>query len=275
MKQQTFEAERSERWQRFEQLLEILDRGAHDTTGEFPSLFRQLCQDLSLARDRMFTEDLVTRLNRLALKGHEHLYASRVPPRSAVLEFAARGFPRAVRQEGPLVLALSGLFFGSLGLCAAAVVTWPELAPSFLGSDSLTQLREMYGEDLARRPSDDLQMFGFYIWNNVSIAFRMFAGGLLVGIGSLIALLYAARLEIEVRTAGLFVRIAPFQRKFRHVPAEELRGADIQSARLRVRRGWRIYAVKGAKAVQLRTTTGHQMLIGTQEPDLLAAALLR
>ena len=97
----------------------------------------------------------------------------------------------------------------------------------------------------------------------------------LKGFGSLMALLYAARLEIEVSTAGLFFRIAPFQRKFRHVPAEELRDADVQSARLPVRRGWRIYAVKGAKAVQLRTKTGHQMLLGTQHPDRLAVALNR
>lgn len=96
---------------------------------------------------------------------------------------------------------------------------------------------------------------------------------ILKGFGSLIALLYAARLELEVRTVGLFVRVAPFQRKFRHVPAEELKEADVQSARLRMRRGWRIYAVKGARAVQLRTRSGHQMLIGTQEPDQLLAAL--
>lgn len=93
------------------------------------------------------------------------------------------------------------------------------------------------------------------------------------GFGSLIVLLYAARLEVEVRTAGLFVRIAPFQRKFRHVPAEELRDAEVDSARLRVRRGWRIYAVKGAKAVQLSTRSGHRMLIGSQQPEELAAAI--
>lgn len=93
------------------------------------------------------------------------------------------------------------------------------------------------------------------------------------GFGSLIVLLYAARLEVEVRTAGLFVRIAPFQRKFRHVPAQELRNAQVESARLNVRRGWRIYAVKGAKAVMLRTTSGHRMQIGSQEPEQLAAAI--
>ena len=110
-------------------------------------------------------------------------------------------------------------------------------------------------------------------WGKNAVALGV-AFYVLKGFGSLIALLYAARLEIEVRTAGLFIRIAPFQRKFRHVPADELRDADVRSARLFVRRGWRIYAVKGAQAVQLKTRTGHQMLLGTQEPDRLAAALV-
>jgi hypothetical protein len=95
----------------------------------------------------------------------------------------------------------------------------------------------------------------------------------LKGFGSLIALLYAARLEVEVRTAGLFMRLAPFQRKFRHVPADELRAAEVETAPLQVRLGWRVYAVKGNRAVRLVTTTGHRMMIGSQNPDALSAAL--
>jgi len=36
-----------------------------------------------------------------------------------------------------------------------------------------------------REASGDADMFGFYIYNNISIAFRTFAGGVLAGIGSL------------------------------------------------------------------------------------------
>jgi uncharacterized membrane protein SpoIIM required for sporulation len=35
-------------------------------------------------------------------------------------------------------------------------------------------------------------MFGYYIFNNVSIAFRSFAGGIIAGIGSLIVLIFNA-----------------------------------------------------------------------------------
>jgi len=96
---------------------------------------------------------------------------------------------------------------------------------------------------------------------------------ILKGFGSLIAILYAARLEVEVRTVGLFVRVAPFQRKFRHVPADELRSAEVHSAELRPRRGWRVYAVRGGRGIELVTTSGHRFLIGTQQPEALTAAL--
>jgi uncharacterized membrane protein SpoIIM required for sporulation len=33
-------------------------------------------------------------------------------------------------------------------------------------------------------------MFGFYVYNNISIAFRTFAGGILAGIGSLLILCF-------------------------------------------------------------------------------------
>ena len=41
---------------------------------------------------------------------------------------------------------------------------------------------------LGRDSGTDLGMFGFYIWNNISIGFRTFASGLLAGIGSIVVL---------------------------------------------------------------------------------------
>lgn len=190
MRQQQFETQREERWQQFERLLDALDRsGGVDRQGEFPRRFRQICQDLALARDRLFTEELVLRLNRLALRGHEHLYRSRSASRRALLELLWVAFPRALRREARLFLALCALFFGSLALSAWSVFLWPELPRSFFDLDTLTGYETMYGEEMARTAADDVGMFGFYIANNISIAFRMFAGGLLFGIGSLLVLL--------------------------------------------------------------------------------------
>jgi uncharacterized membrane protein SpoIIM required for sporulation len=41
-----------------------------------------------------------------------------------------------------------------------------------------------------REAETDIFMFGFYIKNNISVAFRCFAGGMLVGLGSLLVLFF-------------------------------------------------------------------------------------
>jgi uncharacterized membrane protein SpoIIM required for sporulation len=46
------------------------------------------------------------------------------------------------------------------------------------------------GRDASRASETDFQMFGFYIMNNISIGFRTFASGLLLGIGTLVILFY-------------------------------------------------------------------------------------
>jgi len=96
---------------------------------------------------------------------------------------------------------------------------------------------------------------------------------ILKGFGALIALLYGLRLEIEVRSAGLFVRFAPFQRKFRHIPAADLRLAEVRHTRWQWRGGWRVYGLKGTEAIELVTPNGHRFLIGTTQPMQLAEAL--
>jgi hypothetical protein len=92
---------------------------------------------------------------------------------------------------------------------------------------------------------------------------------ILKGFGALIALLYSLRLEIEVRSAGLFVRFAPFQRKFRHIPAAELQSAQVRGTRWKWRWGWRVYGLKGNDAIELITPSGHRFLIATAQPAQL------
>jgi hypothetical protein len=96
---------------------------------------------------------------------------------------------------------------------------------------------------------------------------------ILKGFGVLIVGLYAARLEVEVRSGGLYLRLAPFQIKHRHIPSEQLRRAEIKGAPRKWRRGWRVYGVKGRDAVEVVTPDGQRFLIGTQQPGELAAAL--
>ncbi len=68
MRQQFFEEQQAPRWRELAEILDGLDaRAAVDTT-EFPRLYRRLCQDLALARDRQFGGQLIDRLNGAVLQ---------------------------------------------------------------------------------------------------------------------------------------------------------------------------------------------------------------
>jgi uncharacterized membrane protein SpoIIM required for sporulation len=185
-----FEAAGRPRWNRFAALLTALERGETTDAAELPALYRQLCHDLALARERQLSGALVAELNELALAGHRLLYQARTGQWRELGTFLSRDFPRAVRGEWRLLAVLHVLFYGlalALGLLAWAQ---PELIYSFLDPANVQEMEMMYDPTgplatEARSAGGDASMFGFYIWNNVSIAFRMFASGLVLGVGTL------------------------------------------------------------------------------------------
>ncbi len=196
MSQQTFQEQNATVWEQFGDLLDALDRGKPIAGLEqFPDRYRAICQHLALARHRRYGAELIDGLNRLSLRGHQHLYARRDRAFRRLAHFIAAGFPRAVRSEWRLLL-LSTLMFCGSGLAAYVAITLqPELAYTILGPGFASQLEAMYdpGSErfLQERSSDsDLLMFGFYIRNNIGIGFRTFSSGLLLGIGSAFFMIY-------------------------------------------------------------------------------------
>ena len=83
------------------------------------------------------------------------------------------------------------LFFVPLIACAAATIFFPEFAYKVLSREQLQGMADMYSEaHTGRDAATDSGMAGFYVYNNVGIAFRCFATGILLGFGSLFFLLY-------------------------------------------------------------------------------------
>ena len=205
MKQDAFEARYAESWETFEQWIRILSHRQHrndadlDTLNRishrFPAAYRQVCHHLSLARARRYSIALQQRLNQLALDGHRHLYRGRTPFITSVLRFVVSEFPAAFRHRWRFILASAILFYGPAILMSIAVVLSPDLIYSLLDPINVSMMEEMYDpaqEKLGReRTSDtDLTMFGYYIYNNISIGFQTFAGGLLFGLGSAFYLVF-------------------------------------------------------------------------------------
>jgi uncharacterized membrane protein SpoIIM required for sporulation len=66
----------------------------------------------------------------------------------------------------------------------------PELILSVLDSETAAEFEQMYSSSAQsigrmRTASTDWMMFGYYIRNNISVAFQCFAGGLFAGVGSI------------------------------------------------------------------------------------------
>jgi uncharacterized membrane protein SpoIIM required for sporulation len=193
MKQAPFEARHRAEWQAFEKFLDQRQRAGADekpafAPAEMPQRYRRLCQDLALAADRQYSPDLVDRLNYLVLRGHHTLYANRGRQTQRVVDFFLASFPALVRQEWRTVTVAALLFFGPL-LALLAVLQWyPDFVYYLLSPRQIARFHEMYdpaNRQIGMREADtNLQMFGFYIWNNVRIGFQTFAGGILAGVGS-------------------------------------------------------------------------------------------
>ncbi len=199
LKQEAFEQRHQPEWERFDARLDALERGrsAADEAMDFPAAYRRLCQQLALADARGYSSPLLEQLRRRVLRGHQQLYRQRSPLLGRLLGFVLGGFARLTREEWRGVLAASLLFYGSLLGMGVLVYAFPELAYSVLSAEQVAEMETLYDPDASRLgrfgergSAEDWMMFGYYVMNNIGIAFQTFAGGLLLGVGSLFFLVF-------------------------------------------------------------------------------------
>ncbi|EXJ13358.1 stage II sporulation protein M [Imhoffiella purpurea] len=209
MKQGHFESANQAEWQEYRALLAYLDSagkgkaggGSADRTAasldRFPRLFRRISSHYALARRRGYSPGLIAELHDLVRGGYAHLYRRRPRPLAAVLAFMARDFPGALRRHASLFWLASALFF--LPMVAMGLLAYAdgEILYSLMDEDQVAGLEAMYDPDnrkpgraRERQADTDFAMFGFYVFNNVGIGFRNFAGGLVFGLGSAFVLLF-------------------------------------------------------------------------------------
>ncbi len=212
MKQTQFEAEHAPLWEEIGAILE----GRKQNQEAFPSLYRRLCQCLALSGQRGYSPALTDYLQQMVAACHKRLYGSMVGRPQTLLRWLGHDFPRRVREEWRLLL-LAALAFWGVSLATGLLVWYqPHWAYSFMSPEQLRSIRQMYQPSQIHigRGGDagDVMMFGFYIWNNVSICFRTFAGGIFGGVPSLISMavnginggVVASWLSKEAATRGTF-----------------------------------------------------------------------
>ena len=201
MRQEHFIARHQAEWQALEGWLDARGgsprraradrdwRGMDDAA--VPAAYRRLTQQLGLARRRGYSPQLVERLQALVQRGHDVMYRPPPPRWRRSVEFLLADFPRLVRAERGAMAAALLMFALPLVLSYVAVQVRPELIHTLFEPVQLAQMEAMYdpaASKLGRDSGEDLQMFGFYVMNNVSIGLRSFASGLLAGIGPVLVL---------------------------------------------------------------------------------------
>jgi uncharacterized membrane protein SpoIIM required for sporulation len=187
-------------WERLESLLAPLRagrrRGRDVPAGpEIAALYRRCCEHLALARSRGYPLYLVERLEQLTAEGHQRLYSQRLWGFAQLRDLVLQEFPRTVRAHAGYVWLAAALLMLPTLLMAFVVARRPELVTTVVDAGTAAGFDDMYSKSTEavgrlRSAATDWQMFGFYIRNNIGIAFQCFAGGIFFGLGSVYFLLY-------------------------------------------------------------------------------------
>jgi uncharacterized membrane protein SpoIIM required for sporulation len=196
-----FEALYQAEWQELEELLDqVLKRTSKKPTqplhGErIAALYRRACEQLALARARSYPAYLQDRLDRLTADAHQVIYQQRELGGAALWRIVSRDFPRAVRADAAYVWIATALLAVPTLVLAVLVHQQPNLILSVVDAGMAAQLEQMYSTSAesigrTREAGNDWIMFGYYIRNNVGIAFQCFASGLAAGLGTIFFLVY-------------------------------------------------------------------------------------
>lgn len=158
---------------------------------ELSALYRGLCFDLSLIQSRDWGTSMSRYLNDLAARGHNVLYSSPPGSMQAVVAFVLGEFPALVRANGRYFLLALILFVVPGAICGTVVARDPSLAGRVMPGMYQMMFDHMYEESVSERQQHmEGAMAGFYVRNNVGVAFRCFAMGAFAGIGTVITLVY-------------------------------------------------------------------------------------
>lgn len=193
--QDDFVAARSHHWRELDALLPAhtpLHAAGGPTISRVAALYRALSADVVACRTRRYTPDLTLYLDGLAARAHGALYGATVFRTGSLRAFLLADFPRAVRGNARFLALAAVLLVLPWIIGQVGATISPAFSTSVLPRATLDGMERAYAEGFAggRAASDATGMAGFYVYNNVGIAFRCFATGIFFGLGSLFFLVY-------------------------------------------------------------------------------------
>ncbi len=196
-----FAAQKRGRWGEFERLAERaarqgLDSFASHELPEFAARYREVAADLARARTYRADPATLSRLERLAAAGHNALYRDDRTTWRRLWIVLARECPAAVVEARAYVLVAFLTFMVPAAAGYMVLHERPALAAELLPDVMLRRaeagvLRKAAGRGYVEvAPEDRPLMASGIITNNVRVAIACFAGGIFLGVGSLVLLAY-------------------------------------------------------------------------------------
>ncbi|MBA3316942.1 MAG: stage II sporulation protein M [Gemmatimonadales bacterium] len=195
----SFAARKRPRWAEFHQLAERaashgLDSFASHELPDFAARYREVAADLARARTYGADDATLEHLERLAAAGHNALYRDQRGTWGRVWEVLARECPAAIRQARGYIAVACLAFLLPAAAGFLLMREQPALAADLLpevmiqradaGAERMAQGRRYVDVTVEERPL----MASGIITNNVRVAIACFAGGIFLGIGSLVLL---------------------------------------------------------------------------------------
>lgn len=185
-------------WKKLESLVRDAERirGAHgmepQAVAELAELYRGMASDLMRVRRDRLGADIERYLDTLASRAHNALYAGTAVGSRFKLRSLLMDFPSAVRRNARAFWLATLLLYVPAFIAGYAAYVDENYALAVLSQDQLELFEMMYQTDVSEGRSlmASEQMTGFYVYNNIGIAFRCFATGILFGLGPLYYLLY-------------------------------------------------------------------------------------
>ncbi|MGV6853092.1 MAG: stage II sporulation protein M [bacterium] len=190
MKERFFSETHKSEWEQSEKQLELAEKNRDKLwIKQLPQTLQRLSHQLSLARHRAYSKDTRARIEHLIEQIYPVLYAPAQKRNIPGLREFFIDFPREVRANSSALGLATLLFLGTALLTAFAVYLDPGAIYTILGESQVHHIEQMYDPankalGQFRNADSDFMMFGMYIWNNIGIAFKTFALGILLGFGT-------------------------------------------------------------------------------------------
>lgn len=194
MTQYDFETHFRPLWQAFEKDTAALE--SFSSAGKAPLLFlrhyRMISRHLALAQERGYSPALTEYLGRLVARGHRLVYRQKTPLLPRLKLWLLDDLPQSVRAEMPLFLWAHAFFYIPLAVFLVLCLIFPDLYGRLFGEFSAWSLGESYRQmaqqnagGIDRALPERFLMFGYYVFNNIGIAFQCLGSGFLLAVGTL------------------------------------------------------------------------------------------